>query len=108
MKEPKPNPEDMKLSTLLRASRASPSLPPRFQEEVWRRIEESDALARPASGSGWLDSLATLVLRPRFAFTTAVMLIIAGALFGAQVGSQAARREAQERYITAVAPNVLR
>jgi hypothetical protein len=100
------NPEDANLSALLRKSRATPPLRPRFQEGVWRRIEESDA---PVSvPRGWLDTLASWALRPRFAFATAVVLILAGSLFGAHEGRQAARNEAQTRYIAAVAPSSLR
>ena len=35
------NPDDARLGALLRRSRPSPSLPPRFQESVWRRIEDA-------------------------------------------------------------------
>jgi hypothetical protein len=100
------NPDDAKLSTLLRDSRAAPALPSRFQESVWRRIEESEAPA--ATKRGWLDALTSLVLRPRFAFAAAVVLIVAGSLAGVHEGSQMARQDAQTRYVAAVAPNSLR
>ena len=58
---------DTRFREVLRAARPSPLLPPRFQENVWRRIEEADATA--PSGS-WLDAFAALVLRPRFAYAT--------------------------------------
>jgi len=99
------NPDDARLGVLLRTSRPSPSLPPRFQEGVWRRIEDAAAPARPES---WLDALAGLVLRPRFAFATVSALVLAGALLGAYDGTQVARQDAQARYLAAVAPNPLR
>ena len=102
------NSDDVRLGTLLRASRPSPSLPPRFQEAVWRRIEEAEAPAQSAGGVIWLDALAALVLRPRFAFATVSALVLAGVLLGTYNGAQVARQDAQARYLAAVAPNPLR
>lgn len=100
------NPDD-KLGALLReASRyAGPSLPPRFQENVWRRIEEAEA---PATSGSWLDALATLVLRPRFAYATVATLVLAGVLLGTYQGAQTAKQNEQARYVALVAPNPLR
>jgi hypothetical protein len=97
--------DDAKLRELLRTARVSPPLPPRFQENVWRRIE--DAPERDTTGS-WLDLLATLILRPRVAFALATVLLLAGALVGTHAGAQAARQDAQARYVAYVAPNPLR
>ena len=99
------NPDDARLGSLLRAARPSSSLPPRFQEGVWRRIEDAAAPVKPES---WLDALAALVLRPRFAFATVAALVLAGALLGTYDGTQVARQDAQARYLAAVAPNPLR
>jgi hypothetical protein len=106
MNQKNPNPSDEKLSTLLRNARSLPSLPPRFQEGVWRRIEESEAPS--AVRLSWLDALATWALRPRFALAIAVVLVCAGSLAGAVQGHEAAREQAQTRYLTSVAPNSLR
>jgi len=102
------DPNDARLGTLLRASRVSPTLPPRFQEGVWRRIEEADAPAPSNGGFTWLDALAALVLRPRFALATATVLIVAGALLGVREGSQMVKQDAQARYLATVAPHSLR
>jgi hypothetical protein len=99
---------DAKLSTLLRASRVAPTLPPRFQEGVWRRIEEAAAPVKVTGGIAWLDALAALVLRPRFALATAAVLIVAGAMLGMREGNQMAKQDAQARYLAVVAPNSLR
>jgi len=99
------NPADARLGALLRASRPSPSLPPRFPESVWRRIEDAAAPVKPES---WLDALAMLVLRPRFTFATVAVLVLAGAFLGAYHGTQAARQDAQAQYLAAVAPAALR
>jgi len=102
------NPEDANLSTLLRAARISPALPPRFQGNVWRRIEKVEAPVFSAPGLSWLDALAVLVWRPRFAYATMVALMIVGSLLGVRQGAQLARHDAQARYVAMVAPNALR
>jgi hypothetical protein len=100
------NPDDSKLSALLRASRTAPALPPRFQENVWRRIEGAEAPV--PSRLSWLDALAALVLRPRWVLATAAVLVVAGALLGAHAGDLAANRVAQAQYLATVAPAALR
>ena len=105
---PDPGANDARLGALLRQSRVSPALPPRFREGVWRRIENAEATARSAGGLAWLDALASLVLRPRFALATALLLVAGGALLGAREGSHLAKQDAQARYLAEVAPNSLR
>src|SRR5438132_11704960 len=97
------NPDDSKLQKLLREARVSPVLPPRLRENVWRRIEDADA--RAGDEIGWLNALAVLLLRPRFAYATALVLVMAGAVLGAHAGSQVARHDAEARYVALVAPN---
>ena len=94
------NVENSKLSVWLRESRVTPALPPRFQENVWRRIESA---AAPEKSGNWLDSLAALILRPRLAFAAVAVVLLTGTLLGAQTGVQTARHEAQLRYVAAVA-----
>jgi len=102
------NPDDAVLSALLRESRATPAPPPRFQEGVWRRIEQAEAPVHSTGGLAWLDALAALVLRPRFALATAAALIFAGALLGVREGSQVVHQDARARYLATVAPHSLR
>lgn len=97
------NPEDQKLSALLKQSRPAPSLPPRFQEHVWHRIERT-----PERRITWLDTLATLILRPRFAYATALVLLISGLAFGVYQGGETARQADLGRYLAAVAPQAWR
>ena len=98
------NPEDIKLQELLRANRPVPSLPPRFQENVWRRIEGAEA---PATSKSWKDALVSLILRPKLAFAALAVLALAGSLWGALEGVQTARHEAQSRYLASVLPDTL-
>jgi hypothetical protein len=96
---------DTRFREVLRAARPSPSLPPRFQENVWRRIEEAGA---PAKSGSWLDAFVSLVLRPRFAYATVATLVLAGVLLGTYQGAQNVKQNEQARYLAAVAPNSLR
>ena len=105
MKEQNNLPTDAKLGALLREGRMSPSLPPRFQENVWRRIEDSEA---PAKSESWLDALAALILRPRFAFAAAAVMLTAGILAGTLDGRQVARHDAKMTYVASVAPAFVR
>jgi len=100
------NPNDEKLSALLRSARSKPSLPPRFQEGVWRRIEESEIPA--TTRVTWLEAIVSWALRPKFALAAAVVLMAAGSFVGAHEGNQAAHQDAQTRYVASVAPNSLR
>jgi hypothetical protein len=99
------NIEEVQLQALLRESRATPALPPHFQQNVWRRIEDAESAPRPAA---WLDAVAALVLRPRFAYAAAAVLLLAGVGLGAQEGRHIARQEAQMNYLASVAPHSLR
>ena len=105
MNEENIHPDDARLHALLHSVRPSPSVPPRFQENVWRRIEKAEAFVKSQS---WLDVLVALILRPRFALATATALVVAGALFGVYEGNIAANQTAQAQYLAAVAPPSIR
>ena len=105
MKENSQHSDDAQVSALLRQARTSPGLPPRFQQNVWRRIEDAEAPAKPAS---WLDALAGLILRPRFAVAAVAGLLLAGVSAGTIEGRQLARHDAQINYLAAVAPHAVR
>jgi hypothetical protein len=108
MKKDNLNPADEKLGALLRESRSSPSLPPRFQESVWRRIEDAEAAVKSGGKIAWLEALVALLLRPRFAYAALAALMLAGISLGAYSGAQSARHNAEARYVASVAPNPLR
>ena len=99
------NSDDIKLQELLRGHRPMPALPPRFQQNVWRRIEDAEV---PAKSPSWLDALATLILRPRFAMAAATVMLLAGVFTGTLKGWQLARHDAQMNYLASVAPHAAR
>src|SRR5690349_19302520 len=96
------SPEDENLKSLLHGAQPTPALPPRFQEDVWRRIESAKAEEIPAAVN-WLDVLATWTLKPRLAFAVAAVLLLTGTGLGWSRGQQLAQHEAQARYVASVA-----
>ena len=92
-------PDDLELRTRLREARPEPGLPPHFHENVWRRIEQAEVHGRSLN---WIEALAGMLLRPRFAVATICTVVVAGALLGSWTGSAEARQVAQERYVAAV------
>lgn len=99
MSTPNQQSDDERLGTLLRESRPQPGLPPRFQQYVWRRLEQAETQPRPAN---WIAAVAALILKPRFAMATIFAVVAIGALLGSWNGTAQARLVAQERYVAAV------
>ena len=101
-------PDDERLRTLLREERPAPPLPPRFQQSVWRRIESAETPAtRTPSPFAWLEPWVERLFLPRFALASLALLLVAGGLTGVVASTGAAKQQAQERYLSAVAPNTL-
>lgn len=102
-------PDDERLHALLRESRPAPPFPPRFQDSVWRRIENAETpAAQTASSFAWLERWVERLLMPRFALASLAFVLVAGGLMGVVSGGGAVKQQAQERYLSAVAPNALR
>ena len=108
MNEPDLRSDDAKLDGLLREARSSPALPPRFQENVWRRIEDTEKRNVPIAEDAWFHPIASWILRPRRVVAVAAVLVIAGVGTGWSSGERLAREDAQARYMAVVAPNTLR
>ncbi len=82
MKPENPIQSDPALSQVLREWKVEGSLPPRFQEQVWRRIEQAEAQVRvPAWVLLWQRVTAALA-RPTPAFSYVAVLLLAGLLAG--------------------------
>ncbi len=101
-------PNDVRLRDLLRQARPAPLLPPRFEEGVWRRLEQSEAAPAHAALLPWLDALANRLWRPRLALAGAVAALALGGILGVIQGAADAREAASAAYVLAVAPNPVR
>lgn len=101
------NPDEARLGELLREARVTPPLPPRFQQNVWRRIENENPRRIPSLGANWLDAFAVWILQPRLALAAAAVLVLMGVGLGWNNGQQLAQDAAQNRYLAAVAPSAL-
>lgn len=96
--DPTPDPE---LRALLRATHPAPSLPPRFQESVWRRLERSE---RPSPTPGWIESFVAGLLRPAYASIGLAAVMVAGVGLGLRDTEVSDLRTEQARYLAAVSP----
>ena len=99
--------DDSALRQVLREWRVDAPLPPRFQEEVWRRIDRAESQAQP-SFWGWLSSLLEVrLLRPQFAFSYVAALVLLGVAagsFAAQAATRRANADLGARYVQSLDP----
>ncbi|HWD18303.1 MAG TPA: hypothetical protein VHB20_03415 [Verrucomicrobiae bacterium] len=96
--------DDKVLHKELARWKAGPPLPPRFQENVWRRIEQAEA-ARP--GPWWRGWLEEVFARRAVALSYMTILLALGLGAGYWHGRAEQRlTQAQlaERYVRTVAP----
>ena len=108
MKTNKPN-DDAPLDTLLHEWKVKPSLPPRFNEQVWRRIERAEtAPARSVSlATVFANWIGTMLPRPALATAYVAVLLVIGASAGwSQARQETARvtSDLSARYAQAVDP----
>jgi len=76
---------DEALRKLLKEWRVDASLPPRFQETVWQRIERAEHLHRPDTSSRWAiisHWISTALARPAFATSYLAVLLVIGVTAG--------------------------
>ncbi len=106
----KPNHEtenDERFRSVLREWKVDVSLPPRFQEQVWQRIQrtEADASVNLWSALGhWIE---TTFRRPAFAMSYVTVLLLAGLTTGyvhAQDKSAQAQSQWRAMYVQSVDP----
>jgi len=109
MKTDNPDGNDAALRALLKEWKPEPALPPRFQEQVWGRIERAETTPTP---SPWLASvfanwITNLLPKPALAMSYATVLLAIGAGVGWSRARQETARVADElgaRYARAVDP----
>jgi hypothetical protein len=104
-----PDPDDAELNELLRSWQSTPSLPPRFHEAVWRRIEHG-AVEEPPLRSHWA-AIRELIVAWCFRPAPVAAYLAVVVAFGAVAGwLQARERNARvmndlsEHYAHAVDP----
>ena len=97
---------DPELSRLLRSWSEPAALPPRFGEEVWRRIDR-ERLNRASAGGGWMETLKRWLSRPLLAGAYLALVILAGAGAGAVKGqsrAEALTGALEGRYVQSIDP----
>ena len=104
-----PHEHDPAFRAMLREWSVTEPLPPRFQAQVWKRIESAEALP-VTRGSPWrllMDWVNALLPRPAFALACAtVLLLVGGAAGWAQARYEAAQVGGvlEARYLRVVDP----
>ncbi len=109
MKTNNSNENETSLRALLQESKQEASLPPRFQEQVWRRIERAETAPVPtvSLATVFANWLTNLLPRPALATAYVAVLLIIGASVGWSQARQETARvtgELSARYAQAVDP----
>ena len=110
MKNDRQTNSDEALSKLLKEWRTDASLPPRFQESVWRRIERAEQPSTSATPSVWTvvaHWIGTMLPRPALAVSYVTILLAVGLTVGWTQGKQQSARvkgELGERYVRVLDP----
>jgi hypothetical protein len=101
------NQNDEPLRSVLREWRVESPLPPRFQEQVWNRIEREEANVPLALWPLILAWFKSSVARPAFAVAYASVLLMAGLTAGfvhAQQENAKLNSAIEARYVQSIDP----
>jgi hypothetical protein len=109
MKTEDPNENGAPLRALLKEWKPEASLPPRFQEQVWRRIERAESVPAPSVSlatvfANWISNI---LPKPALATAYVTVLLVVGASVGWSQARQETARvngELRARYAQAVDP----
>jgi hypothetical protein len=99
--------DDKALRKLLKEWRMEASLPPRFQDFVWQRIERTQAPPSPSILEVIAHWFATVIPRPAFAVCYMIVLLAGGAAFGWEHARQETthiKDNLSQRYVRALDP----
>src|SRR6266511_4779220 len=102
MKTTDPGSHDEPLRKVLKEWRSDAPLPPRFQEQVWQRIERAQTPAVPTGWAVLAHWVGTVLPRPALAASYFAVLLIIGVTAGwAQARQENARvkDELGQRYV---------
>lgn len=97
---------DTQLEALLQEWRVTSSLPPRFSEQVWKRIERAEvpSISVVEAVQAWF---AMTFARPAFAVAYVSVLVMAGVALGFFQANQKAgewERQLEARYVQSIDP----
>ena len=98
---------DKSLSKVLREWSVDARVQPRFQEEVWRRIERAEATAPPELWSVCTRWFESIMMRPTLAvsYVTALLLLgLAAGYWQAQESESQAKTDLRTLYVQSVDP----
>jgi hypothetical protein len=101
------NKDDGRLSALLRTWQPGATLPPRFREQVWRRITHEGAPTGPPQWTNFWESLEAAFRRPALAVAYVAVLLVVGLSAGlaeARVKSSQVDQALETRYLQTVDP----
>jgi len=100
-------PENDPLRGQLGEWKMAQGLPPRFQEEVWRRIERWEAAAKAGAWEWWQGWLESVFARKAVALAYVTVLLAAGLTAGYASGQAHAQRgnaQLAARYVRSIDP----
>jgi hypothetical protein len=106
----KPNQDpdsDERLRSVLREWVVDAPLPPRFQEQVWKRIARAEAPSQSLFWTGLARLVEVVLPRPKVAFSYVAALLVLGVTAGsvtAQIKSSHLDATLRARYVQAVDP----
>ncbi|MEI8041648.1 MAG: hypothetical protein WCL11_09580 [Verrucomicrobiota bacterium] len=107
MKPEHPMQSDQSLRQTLQQWKVDAPLPPRFQEQVWRRIELSEAQVELPAWLRLWNRLSTALTRPSLAASYVTLLLLSGVLAGylqAHISRTHASGDMAARYVQMVSP----
>jgi hypothetical protein len=107
MKENETSGKDETLSKLLHTWKVEAQLPPRFQEAVWRRIENGDAELKISLWQTLRARIEAAFARPALAVAYVAVLLAAGVSVGywrAEDRSAEVESELRSRYVQNIDP----
>src|SRR5262249_26324229 len=102
-----PNDPDRALNQVLREWKVDSSLPPRFDEGVWKKIERADSIRTATVWNLVQIRIAELFARPALALCYVALLLVVGLAAGfwqGRVGSQRAAEKFSAQYVHDVDP----
>jgi hypothetical protein len=107
MKPEIPNDPDRALNRLLRDWNVDSSLPPRFSEGVWKKIERMDSAGGVTLWTLVQLRIAETLARPALALCYVALLLVVGLAAGfwqGRIGSQRAEEKLSAQYVHDVDP----